>query len=347
MAADDPRRKATFPDLMHSAGGVARDVRTVLVDDADDAERHPHLVDVQAVGTGPALDDLTDRIRQRGDVAQAGRHRRDPPARRAAAGRRPSPWCPAALGALDVDGVGGEHVGDPLLEQVGGREEAGVLGRRRRQSRADGWRPWPGVRGLRGWVPWSPPPQSTGAAEAPGRSPRGRDSGAGRRRVRIGRAPGRRPLDRLRGRSHGGRSRRPSVARSTTAGGVGRGDRPAGGAQRLRVVERGRGRRHARRARPHRRHVEVGPPHGLQRGCPLRGRDGRAPRGDGCRTARCTSRRRRSSGCWRTTASSCSRSRPRRRRRPRRIATALGARAAPAEQADSSTGSSSELRPLV
>ena len=67
-APDEPRRKAALPDLRHSAGGVARDVRPVLVDDADDAERHAHPADPQAVGPDPAVDDLADRIGQRGHL---------------------------------------------------------------------------------------------------------------------------------------------------------------------------------------------------------------------------------------------------------------------------------------
>ena len=58
--------------------GVDRDVRPRLVDDGDDAERDAHLAHVEPVGQPPALDDLADRIGQRGDRAGAVGDRGDP-----------------------------------------------------------------------------------------------------------------------------------------------------------------------------------------------------------------------------------------------------------------------------
>ena len=62
------------PGLQAQTGGIAGDVGPVLVDDPDDAERHPDPLDPQAVRADRPLDHLTDRDR-------AGR----PPG----AGRRP------------------------------------------------------------------------------------------------------------------------------------------------------------------------------------------------------------------------------------------------------------------
>ena len=52
-------------------GGVDRHVRARLVDDGDDAERDAHLAARRARWAGDALDDLTDRVGQRGDRARA------------------------------------------------------------------------------------------------------------------------------------------------------------------------------------------------------------------------------------------------------------------------------------
>ena len=63
--------------LQAQRAGVRRHVRTALVDDADDAERHAHALDHQAVGPGPLRSDAAERIRQCGDVLQALCHRLD------------------------------------------------------------------------------------------------------------------------------------------------------------------------------------------------------------------------------------------------------------------------------
>ena len=107
--------------LQADAGGIGGDVGTGLVDDPDDAERHPHLAQLQAVGQGRAAQHLADGVRQRrprragpGPSPRAGRRSRRsrssrcsgvPPAAlprrrprwprgsrsRRSAGRRPSP----------------------------------------------------------------------------------------------------------------------------------------------------------------------------------------------------------------------------------------------------------------
>ena len=138
IAPDEPRRNATLPLLMHSAAASLVTFGTVLVDDADDAERHPHPPDAQAVRADPAVGDLADRIGQRRHFAQAGGHRLDARRREAQAvddrGRGTGP-----LGPVDVDGVGVEHIGGPLEQQVGGGVKGGVLGRRGRAGeRPDG-----------------------------------------------------------------------------------------------------------------------------------------------------------------------------------------------------------------
>ena len=59
------------------ACGIRRHVGTRLVDDADDAERHPHLADLDARGAVLEAVDFADRIRQRGDLLEAFGHAGD------------------------------------------------------------------------------------------------------------------------------------------------------------------------------------------------------------------------------------------------------------------------------
>ena len=125
--------------LQAEAGGVAGDVGPVLVDDRDDAERHPHPLDLEAVG--PASSRRAPR--------RPGRA-----ARRPCAGRRPCPRCRASVRRSRSSGPGSMPAGRPrrrgrralaarisaaaLAEQVGGGEQRGVLRRRstRRQHPA-------------------------------------------------------------------------------------------------------------------------------------------------------------------------------------------------------------------
>src|SRR5438034_7250302 len=60
--------------LHAETGGVGGDVGPGLVDEADDAERHPDAADLEAVGTAPRLDHGADRVGQGRDLAQAGGH---------------------------------------------------------------------------------------------------------------------------------------------------------------------------------------------------------------------------------------------------------------------------------
>ena len=70
-AAAQDRRVA---GLQAQRARVRGHVGPALVDDADDAERHAHALDAQAVRARPLRDDGADRIRQRGDVLDAARH---------------------------------------------------------------------------------------------------------------------------------------------------------------------------------------------------------------------------------------------------------------------------------
>ena len=58
--------------------GVGGHVGPAFVDDADDAERHPHPLDGHAVGPRPGRHDVADRVLQAADDLHAGRHGLDP-----------------------------------------------------------------------------------------------------------------------------------------------------------------------------------------------------------------------------------------------------------------------------
>jgi hypothetical protein len=56
---------------------VGGNVRTALVDDADDAERHSHALDKQPIRPRPLRDHSANGIGQRDDILDALRHRLD------------------------------------------------------------------------------------------------------------------------------------------------------------------------------------------------------------------------------------------------------------------------------
>src|SRR5450759_1051706 len=64
--------------LERQTGRIDRHVRTSLVDHRDNTHGHPHLSDLQAVGQRRPSYDLSDRVRQRGDIPQCLRDCTDP-----------------------------------------------------------------------------------------------------------------------------------------------------------------------------------------------------------------------------------------------------------------------------
>ena len=82
-AAQDDRVAA----LDRQRRAVDRHVRARLVDDGDDAERHPHLAQVEAALQGFAFELLADRVGERGDRAHARRPSPRPAPGSASAGR--------------------------------------------------------------------------------------------------------------------------------------------------------------------------------------------------------------------------------------------------------------------
>ena len=71
--SEPPRRITGIAGLQAERAGIGRDVGAALEDDADDAERRAHALDVQAVGAVPFGDHFADRIGQFGDGADAVR----------------------------------------------------------------------------------------------------------------------------------------------------------------------------------------------------------------------------------------------------------------------------------
>ena len=106
---------------------VGGHVRARLVDHGDDAQRHAHALDPDAVGAGLAAGDLADRVRQRGDLAQrpgdAGQARGiQGQAIEHRAARSP------CAGGLEVARVGGEDGVGVVLQRPRHRHEQRVLG---------------------------------------------------------------------------------------------------------------------------------------------------------------------------------------------------------------------------
>jgi hypothetical protein len=125
------RRARTAQDdrvagLQAQGSGVDRDVRARLIDDRDDAERHPNLAHVQSVGKPGPVDHLADRVGQRRDLAHARGHVLDPAgAEREAIQQRVGKA--AVLARLQIAGVGLEDLVGALHERHRDRLERSVL----------------------------------------------------------------------------------------------------------------------------------------------------------------------------------------------------------------------------
>ena len=116
--------------------GVYRHVGPRFVDDADDAERHAHFADAQAVGLRPLGQRFADGIGQAGYVAHTLRHFFD--ARRGQ--ERRSRIAPSRPELLNVFLVGREDVSFVRFDGVGDRQQQRILffGREQRQLRRRG-----------------------------------------------------------------------------------------------------------------------------------------------------------------------------------------------------------------
>ena len=106
---------------------VAGDVGAVLVDDRDDAEGHADALHLEPVGTDPAIGDLADRVGQPGHLAQAGRHRLQPGVGEPEPVDHGGPLA-RRLGRGHVLRVGGQDLRVAVEQEVGRRQQGGVLG---------------------------------------------------------------------------------------------------------------------------------------------------------------------------------------------------------------------------
>ena len=118
-----PRSSAALPALTHRPAASDVTFGPVLVDDRDDAERDPHLLDLEPVRADPAADDLADRVGERRDLAQAGGHGVDARVGEAQPVERPGS-IPRGRGRVEIGGVGGEDLAGLLDQQVGGGVQA-------------------------------------------------------------------------------------------------------------------------------------------------------------------------------------------------------------------------------
>ena len=107
-------------------GGIAGDVRTGFVDDADDPDRHALLADFDAVGPGPGAQDFADRIGQIGHGADAVRHVGEALVVQTQAVQH-RPGEAVRLTGGHVPGVRREDSGLVTVQRVGHRAQTGVL----------------------------------------------------------------------------------------------------------------------------------------------------------------------------------------------------------------------------
>ncbi len=146
-AAAQDRRVA---GLEAQRAGVGRHVRPALVDDADDAERHAHALDLEAVGPRP--------VRQHGCRPDRAVRRSPPgpwPCLRCAwdrasgdRGRRRGGWASVGGGEIELVGLDDGRSARAQLARCG--SERGVLGFARAQAPAPA-RPRAPVRRARAW----------------------------------------------------------------------------------------------------------------------------------------------------------------------------------------------------
>ena len=112
--------------LQAEARRVGCDVRSGLVNDPDDAQRHPALADLEPVRQRVAADDFADGIGQPRDVAQTLGHAGDAAFGEAKAvddrGGRSTLFGPG-----DVVGISGEYLGRLLLQSIRHRIQRGIL----------------------------------------------------------------------------------------------------------------------------------------------------------------------------------------------------------------------------
>jgi hypothetical protein len=117
--------------LQAQRGGVDRHVRTRFIDDADHAERHAHLTDLNAAWPVLQIADLTNRIGQRGDLPQAFNHRLQRLVRqRQAIDKRSVETFVAS--ASDITRVGIFQQRGIALDRLGNGRERSILRRSRR-----------------------------------------------------------------------------------------------------------------------------------------------------------------------------------------------------------------------
>ena len=112
--------------LQAQAGGIDGHVGARLVDDADHAQRHAHLADLDAGRQVAHALDLADRVRQGGDLAQAFDHRVDHLRRQRQAvdhGRLQT----IGAGSGQIQLVGGGQLAAGGIEGVGGSLQRMVL----------------------------------------------------------------------------------------------------------------------------------------------------------------------------------------------------------------------------
>jgi hypothetical protein len=121
-----PAQDGRITGLEAQAGGVDGHVGPRLVNDANHAQRHAHLADLNARGTKAHVADRTDRVRQAGYLTQAEHHAVDARRRQ----RQAFEHCRLqAIGAAgsQVPLVGSDQLGTGRVQRPGHGQQGTVL----------------------------------------------------------------------------------------------------------------------------------------------------------------------------------------------------------------------------
>ena len=118
-------QQAGVTGLETDTGGVRGDIGTSLVDDPDDADRHPDLLHLDSQRGVPATHDLTDGVVEPSDPFQADGHSLDP-FRGEGETIDDGLVHPVLTATIDIGTVGGQDVVD-VLAQPGGHGHQQVV----------------------------------------------------------------------------------------------------------------------------------------------------------------------------------------------------------------------------
>ena len=126
-----PAQQAGIAGHQAQGSGIGRHARPAFIDDADDAQRHPHALELQAIGLAPARDHRAHRICKAGNRRDTAGNRRDT----AGIQRQPIDQCRRHSGRFcrrHIGGIGAEQLFTAGPDRIGRRANRQRLLRGRR-----------------------------------------------------------------------------------------------------------------------------------------------------------------------------------------------------------------------